>query len=69
MFSQIRNKLSSYYAISLASFLITAFSISVNSSECPYILLTLLSLPLNKEAQTIDLTNIKNNLKRSKYIN
>lgn len=69
MFGQIRNKLSSYYAISLASFLITAFSISVNSSECPYILLTLLSLPLNEEAQTINLTNIKNNLTKSKYIN
>lgn len=44
--ASIKEKLSTYYVIALAAFLITAFGISVNDNDCLFILFALLSLPL-----------------------
>ncbi len=44
--TSIKEKMSTYYAIPLVAFLITAFGISVNASDCPFILAALLTLPL-----------------------
>lgn len=66
VFTQIRDKITSYYMISLVAFLITAFAISINANDCPYILLSLLSLPLPENAKVFKReSTIKH---RSKYI-
>ncbi|MBR0447335.1 MAG: O-antigen ligase family protein [Clostridia bacterium] len=51
--ASIKEKLSTYYVIALAAFLITAFGISVNDNDCLFILLALLSLPAPPETSTI----------------
>lgn len=42
----IKEKLNTYFLLSLAAFLITAFGISVNANDCFFVLMALLSLPL-----------------------
>jgi len=49
--SSIKMKLNTFYVIPLVALLITAFGISVNSSDCPFVLLALLSLPLPEDNQ------------------
>ena len=47
--ASIKQKLGTFYVIPLVAFLITAFGISVNDNDCPFILMALLSLPLPDE--------------------
>lgn len=61
-FSRIKEKFNSYYVLSLVAFLITAFGISVNANDCPYILLSLLSIPLINNNPEIIPTNKRGNL-------
>lgn len=44
--SLLKQKSNTYFVIPLAAFLITAFGISVNANDCPFLLLTLLAMPL-----------------------
>ena len=46
VFSSVKEKLNTNYIVPLVAFLVTAFAISVNSNDCPFILLTILALPL-----------------------
>ena len=58
--SSIKMKLNTFYVIPLVALLITAFGISVNSSDCPFVLLALLSLPLPEDNQQTIRNNQRN---------
>lgn len=49
VFTTLRSKLNTYFALPLLVFMITAFGISVNANDCLFILLALLSIPLPEE--------------------
>lgn len=49
----IKKKINTYYIIALMAFVITAFGISINANDCPFILLALLSLPLPEKTLAI----------------
>ncbi len=66
-FKQIKAKMNSYYVLPLVAFLITAFGISVNANDCPYILLALLSLPL-PTTNNLRIIEVRNSKRGSKYV-